>query len=72
MSIIGKKLGNAKKNNGQILEHYRHKPIYTTYKILHSIYASRPAVCHRGVILQSGINMCLQLFPKQVIPWADS
>ena len=25
MSIIGKKLGNAKKHNGQILEHNRHR-----------------------------------------------
>ena len=26
MSIIDKNLGNAKKHNGQILEHNRHKP----------------------------------------------
>ena len=26
MSIISKNLGNAKKHNGQILEHNRHKP----------------------------------------------
>ena len=26
MSIIGKNLGDAKKHNGQILEHNRHRP----------------------------------------------
>ena len=30
MSIIGKKLGNAKKHNGQILEHNRLRPTTKT------------------------------------------